>query len=472
MKKNIIITDENGIYVGTTYPRRAKGLIKNGRALFVDDCTIRLPTKTKPFDDKLNQSEVKQMNYIYFNAREWSSEQTQYQNGNRFHQPSYNNHFSIERSFINDFDGDLVESLMFGGWDESYVKVNSKHFLLPSNTESCFVFWLNGGENDRNNEICELQITFFDNPNDSYIYKLNRNFIKPLLHKQGWELYSIHFVTPSYQQTDVDTVFSFVAGNAPMALKPAKEPSFYSDWKDEPDEFAKFRPQRHNIVFEDGWPSINMYGGNKYSTQVLRSRYGNNEYSTTQVPISYDGNQHSTQTIHNSYGGNQHFTHVFHTKKNKDTLCQQSLSKQEHENQTEVQEELIELLEELQDRHTELIEQQQELSQQLADLQVHYQELLNRSLVSQEEKLNLEVSFNKIAKGIQNSSPLLALSTQFSCITDLISNPNVPIEAPQSALNGAETQLNSIEEIYNHTEKMLDDLENLLDEIEDREEPR
>ena len=240
------------------------------------------------------------MNYIYFNAREWSSEQTQYQNGNTFHHPGYNNHFSIERSFINDFNGDLVESLMFGSWDEGYVKVNSKHFLLPPNTENCFVFWLNGGENDRNNEICELQISFFDNPNDSYIYKLNRNFIKPLLHKQGWELYSIHFVTPSCQQADVDTVFSFVAGNAPMALKPAKEPSFYSDWEDEPDEFAELRPQRHNIVFEDGWPTINMYGGNKYSTQVLRSRYVNNQYSTTQVPSSYDANQHPTQVIHNS----------------------------------------------------------------------------------------------------------------------------------------------------------------------------
>lgn len=410
------------------------------------------------------------MNYIYFNAREWSSEQTQYQNGNTFHHPGYNNHFSIERSFINDFNGDLVESLMFGSWDEGYVKVNSKHFLLPPNTENCFVFWLNGGENDRNNEICELQISFFDNPNDSYIYKLNRNFIKPLLHKQGWELYSIHFVTPSCQQADVDTVFSFVVGNAPMALKPAKEPSFYSDWEDEPDEFAELRPQRHNIVFEDGWPTINMYGGNKYSTQVLRSRYVNNQYSTTQVPSSYDANQHPTQVIHNSYGGNQHFTHVFHQKKNEDTLCQQSLSKQA--NQTEAQEELIELLEELKDRHTELIEQQQELSTQRADLQMHYQELLNASLVSQEEKLKLEASFNKITERLENSSPLLALNTQFSCIADLISNQNVPIEAPQGALNGAETQLNSIEDIYNHTEKMLDELENLLDEIEDREDLR
>ena len=86
MTKNVTVTDENGTYVGTTYPKRAKGLVKNGRALFVDDCTIRLSGKTEPSDDTLIQSEVKQMNYIYFNPREWSLEQTQfdtqYQNGN------------------------------------------------------------------------------------------------------------------------------------------------------------------------------------------------------------------------------------------------------------------------------------------------------------------------------------------------------------------------------------------------------
>ena len=54
MTKNVTITDENGTYVGTTYPKRAKGLVKNRRALFVDDCTIRLSGKTEPYEDILN----------------------------------------------------------------------------------------------------------------------------------------------------------------------------------------------------------------------------------------------------------------------------------------------------------------------------------------------------------------------------------------------------------------------------------
>ena len=77
MTKNVTIIAENGTYVGTTYPKRAKGLIRNGRALFVDDCTIRLFAEAEPSDENSNQSEVEQMNYIYFNPRRWSSKQTQ-----------------------------------------------------------------------------------------------------------------------------------------------------------------------------------------------------------------------------------------------------------------------------------------------------------------------------------------------------------------------------------------------------------
>ena len=42
MEKNIIVIDTNGNQIGKTYPKRARGLIKNGRAEFVSDCEIRL----------------------------------------------------------------------------------------------------------------------------------------------------------------------------------------------------------------------------------------------------------------------------------------------------------------------------------------------------------------------------------------------------------------------------------------------
>ena len=42
IEKNIIVVDEQGNYYGATYPKRAKGLVKNGRARFIDENTICL----------------------------------------------------------------------------------------------------------------------------------------------------------------------------------------------------------------------------------------------------------------------------------------------------------------------------------------------------------------------------------------------------------------------------------------------
>ena len=42
MEKNVTVVDEQGHVYGATYPKRAKGLLKNGRARFVDENTICL----------------------------------------------------------------------------------------------------------------------------------------------------------------------------------------------------------------------------------------------------------------------------------------------------------------------------------------------------------------------------------------------------------------------------------------------
>jgi len=40
IEKNIIVVDEQGNEYEATYPKRAKGLVKNGRARFVDENKI------------------------------------------------------------------------------------------------------------------------------------------------------------------------------------------------------------------------------------------------------------------------------------------------------------------------------------------------------------------------------------------------------------------------------------------------
>lgn len=135
--------------------------------------------------------------------------------------------------------------------------------MLEKNTDYSFCFWLNGGENDRGDEVCQLRVVFDGNHDDCLIYKLNRGYIKPLKKYKGWELYDITFNTADSDLTQL----KFVAQTAYMAVQPAKAPEEYADLEDVVDEFENQRPQRHNIVFEDGWPANGWY-----STKELRKQ--------------------------------------------------------------------------------------------------------------------------------------------------------------------------------------------------------
>ena len=49
--KNIVVVDEQGNYYEATYPKRAKGLVKNGRARFIDENTICLACPPYDMED-------------------------------------------------------------------------------------------------------------------------------------------------------------------------------------------------------------------------------------------------------------------------------------------------------------------------------------------------------------------------------------------------------------------------------------
>lgn len=55
MKKNVTVIDEEGKVIGVTYPKRAKGLIKKGRARLVSENTICLAC---PPDENLEDIEM------------------------------------------------------------------------------------------------------------------------------------------------------------------------------------------------------------------------------------------------------------------------------------------------------------------------------------------------------------------------------------------------------------------------------
>ena len=263
-KQTVRIYSADGELIGTTYPKRARGLIKKGRAQYVNDCEIRLIvsdvttfTEETKMDNNTNIDLAKDktaepVNRLYFNAREWS-----------FNKDCKNNVGS--RSFMQGPDGIISEAFMIGNWGWDWTEIISKTLILPKNTLNTFTFWLNGGENDRNNEICRFEVIFNNDYENRYTYNLNRNFIKPLKKVNGWELYEIPFRTGDNEYTQL----RFVAQAAYMTVMNAKDFSEYANLPDTVAPYEQYRPQRHNIVFGDGWPTNTWY-----STAKMEQAHG------------------------------------------------------------------------------------------------------------------------------------------------------------------------------------------------------
>lgn len=266
MEKNgqtVRVLDEQGTVIGYTYPKRAKGLIKKCRAEFVSDQEIRL-YKQCPTYENMEDKKMDKINFITISPKAWRRN------------PDGGSQTVCDRFMINNpLAGAVpsadrtVEILSVGTWDWNTTSHVTNGFQeLEPDTEYHLLFWLNGGENDRSDEICQLQILFTDDnvtaSNSEFDkglrFRLNRGYIKPLKKYNGWEYYDIPFTTTQARYTQ----FQFVAYRAPMAVMSAEEPEVYKDLPDITDPYEKQRPQRHNIVFEDGWP-VNQW----YSTERL-----------------------------------------------------------------------------------------------------------------------------------------------------------------------------------------------------------
>lgn len=347
IEKNIIVTDESGNTLTSTYPKRAKGLIKKGRAEQVSDNEIRLigcsvtpylednmntfnvndnnnkksviidtetgeiteeiisekpatgadflrdnePKSVQPYNRDNDLSElheqadaeesipVKQSSEavkIFFNARDWK--------------PSKDCEKTVAtRSFISDPFGNLTEAYTVGDWSWNWSQIETKDMSLEKNTDYEFVFWLNGGENDQNQEICRLEIIFDNDYENSYIYNLNRNFIRYVRHYKGWYLYSIPFNTGD----SCYTKFHFAAQRAYSTLMRAKPVESYEDLPE--DIPPKGIPQRHNIIFSEGWPRTSWWSkmifhdddNNKGNENKMAGNNGENgSFSSKQTEIA------------------------------------------------------------------------------------------------------------------------------------------------------------------------------------------
>jgi len=183
------------------------------------------------------KSEDTMENYIAFEPRKWKASQKE------------------ERVYVTDMCGGLTEVFCLGDWHKNWHQIDSPHMALQKETDYMFTFWLNGGENDRRQETCKLKIYFAGDTENPMVFRLNRHYIKPERHNNGWYRYQIPFTVPgSANDPDADIIpvmLQFAAMDAHCAIMPDKPEFAQLPNEDTPD---KRIPQRHNIVFEDGFP--------------------------------------------------------------------------------------------------------------------------------------------------------------------------------------------------------------------------
>lgn len=214
MEKKVIVKDEFGKQVGFTYPKRARGLVKNGRAEYVGDCEIRMKKGNKdncfnthaPIGN-IDTEEIIMSNVINFNAKEFSFDKSCEDNVG-------------SRMFIIGLDGKTTEVLEIGdwGWNWSQIKCE-KH--LAKNTDYIFRFAMTGGYCDTGEEVSQLIIFNDENWDDRYTYPLAKSAYAPVLSKKWDEgilrVYEIPFNTGEAEKTTL----VFTAQKAVARFMPA-----------------------------------------------------------------------------------------------------------------------------------------------------------------------------------------------------------------------------------------------------------
>lgn len=151
------------------------------------------------------------------------------------------------RKEIRGFDGKETEAWQIGDWYYNWTTIRTEIDLEP-NTEYCFHFWLNGGENERYDEVCSLEVGIEKDGEPCQTFKLNRDLTRPVLHKKGWYLFAVPFTTTAGGVT----VLRFHAQGAVATIAPVDDPAALAALTSDPINEEKV--QRPNLVYPEGWP--------------------------------------------------------------------------------------------------------------------------------------------------------------------------------------------------------------------------
>lgn len=231
MGKNVIVLDEFENEIGQTYPKRARGLVRSGRAEYAGDCKIRLLGAHAPTSDfSENVEEIAMSVVINFNAREFQFDQSCEQNAG-------------SRMFISDEICGNVEAFEIGDQKGAWSQIKAEK-TLQVDTDYLFRFAMTGGYNDANDAVSQFIMVPDGCWEDRYVYQLSRSAYKPVLSKHNpsdgalLRVYEIPFQSGKHESWQ----FIFAAQHAAARFMPAGETDSYAGLADY--TFDQWRQER------------------------------------------------------------------------------------------------------------------------------------------------------------------------------------------------------------------------------------
>lgn len=216
IEKNIIVADENGFEIGRTYPKRAKGLIKNGRAEAVDDRTIRILSAHAP--PYINTEDLIMSKYIDFDPRDF-----------RFDSNAGTGAGS--RMVVSDHRKNPHMIFELGDWNGRWSQIICRK-SLERNTDYVFRFAVSGGFDDWESAVSRFTLFPYNDWGERVSYPLERCRCAPIICKRcGGTLlrvYEIPFNTGNISEYG----FVFVSQKTVAEFFKAEAADYYSDLED------------------------------------------------------------------------------------------------------------------------------------------------------------------------------------------------------------------------------------------------
>ncbi len=252
MEKNIIVTDELGKPIGTTYPKRAKGLVKNGRAEYAGDREIRLKDTRIPTVEN-HTEEVKMSKTINFSARDFKLEDT------------CNSNVGV-RGFMT-IDGETTEVWEIGDWGWNWTSLVRDVKGLEKNTDYIFRFAMTGGHTDDDKEVSMVHIARLTEPvptaaaegadpeisaqaeeeqarawDERYTYRIGKSNFEPVISKRDRTGLLRVFELPFNTGDSENWRIIIIAQHAVARFFAPKDNAFYSELEDF--SFEQWRTER------------------------------------------------------------------------------------------------------------------------------------------------------------------------------------------------------------------------------------